>query len=239
MSTNEEQNGNMPEVDEVTRVEYVGGDEYDGIRELDNRLPPWLKYVFYITIVFSAGYLLALFVFENDELIQAKEYEKEMTIAEAEIAAANVIVIDESTIRIVTDEESLADGKSTFDKICLVCHGKFGEGLVGPNFTDQYYIHGGTIQDMYKTVINGVIEKGMISYKNQLSGTQIQNVLSYIISLEGTNPDNQKAAEGEFWERPAITAEQPVEKPEPAATDSASVREAAADSVQAEAAVPK
>lgn len=188
-------------IDEVTKVEVFGGDDYDGIHELDNRLPPWLKYVFYITIIFAVSYMISLWIFDNDNLIQSQEYAKNMAAAEAKKAAMNVVVIDENTIEQKTDETSLAIGKETFDKICSVCHGKFGEGLVGPNFTDEYWIHGGTIQDMYKVVINGVIDKGMISYKDQLSGEQIQNVLSYIISLQGTNPPNQKAPEGEKFVR--------------------------------------
>lgn len=201
MSANKEiKKNNTPEIDEVTKVEYVGGDDYDGIRELNNNLPPWLKYVFYITIVFAVSYMISLWIFENDELIQAKEYAKDVAIAEEKLAELNTVVIDESTIQIVNDESSLADGKETYDKICAVCHGKFGEGLVGPNFTDNYWIHGNSIQEMYNIVITGVIEKGMISYKDQLSGEQIQNVLSYIISLQGTNPPNQKAPEGEKYD---------------------------------------
>ena len=227
MNTNEEKNldQNTPEFDDVTKVKYYGGDDYDGIKELDNNLPPWLKYVFYITIIFAVGYITAFFIFEEDTLIQSQEYANKVAVAEAKIAELNKVVIDETTIRIVYDEASLADGKETYDKICYVCHGKFGEGLVGPNFTDQYWIHGGSIQDMYKTVINGIIEKGMISYKDQLSGTQIQNVLSYIVSLEGTNPPNQKAAEGELYERPPASETPPFEEPEVNAVDSTNLKE--------------
>ncbi|HKJ80026.1 MAG TPA: cbb3-type cytochrome c oxidase N-terminal domain-containing protein [Prolixibacteraceae bacterium] len=201
MSANIENNNNnnTPEIDEVTQTKYFG-DDYDGIRELDNRLPPWLKYVFYITIIFAAGYLSALWLFDNENLIQAEEYKNNMAEAEARLAELNRVIIDESNIEIVTGQEELASGKETFDKICSVCHGKFGEGLVGPNFTDNYWIHGNSIKDMYNVVINGVLEKGMISYKDQLSGEQIQNVLGYIISLQGTNPPNQKAPEGEPYE---------------------------------------
>ena len=236
MNTNEEKNlnQNTPEIDDVTKVKYYGGDDYDGIKELDNNLPPWLKYVFYITIIFAAGYLGAFFIFEDDALIQSKEYAKKVAIAEAKIAELNQVVIDESTIRVVYDEASLADGKETYDKICFVCHGKFGEGLVGPNFTDEYWIHGGTIQDMYKTVINGIIEKGMISYKDQLSGTQIQNVLSYIISLEGTNPPNQKAPEGEKYVRPPASETPAVEVPKTEDVDSSLTKEEVADTIQVE-----
>lgn len=238
MNTNEEKNlnQNTPEIDDVTKVKYFGGDDYDGIKELDNNMPPWLKYVFYITIIFAAGYIVAFFIFEDDALIQDKEYAKNVAIAEAKIAEMNTVIIDETTIRTVYDEASLADGKEIYDKICFVCHGKFGEGLVGPNFTDEYWIHGGRIEDMYKTVIDGIIEKGMISYKDQLSGTQIQNVLSFIISLEGTNPPNQKAAEGERYERPPASETQPAEENKPLASDSSSIinEEVVADSNQVE-----
>jgi cytochrome c oxidase cbb3-type subunit 3 len=202
MSTNEESKINEPEeIDEVTKVRYLGGDDYDGIKELDNKLPPWLMYIFYITIVFSAAYLIALWVFDNKNLKQEAEYAGTMQIAEEKKVELNIKIIDESNISIVTDATALTEGKQTYDKICAVCHGKFGEGLVGPNFTDEYHIHGGTIQDMYKIVITGVLDKGMLSYKNQLTGEQIQNVLSYIISLEGTNPANQKAPQGEKFVR--------------------------------------
>lgn len=202
MNTSEEsKNSKIEEVDELTKVRYLGGDDYDGIKELDNKLPPWLMYIFYVTIVFSAAYMIALWVFDNKNLIQAKEYAGTMKVAEEKKVELNIKIIDENSIAEVKDQTALTDGKITYDKICAVCHGKFGEGLVGPNFTDEYHIHGGTIQDMYKIVINGILDKGMLSYKSQLTGEQIQNVLSYIISLEGTNPANQKAPQGEKFVR--------------------------------------
>lgn len=203
MNTTEESNNNhkTTEVDELTKVKYLGGDNYDGIRELDNKLPPWLMYIFYTTIVYAAAYLIALWVFQNKNLVQAKEYEGTMKVADEKKVELNIKVVDENSITQLTDAAALADGKSTFDKICSVCHGKFGEGLVGPNFTDEYWIHGGTIKDMYKVVTTGVLEKGMLSYKNQLTGEQIQNVLSYILSLQGSNPPNPKAPQGEKFVR--------------------------------------
>lgn len=186
------------DVDDVTQIKYFGGDhEYDGIKELDNPLPPWLKYLFYVTIIISASYLVLLFVFEDDDIIQRKEYRKEMMAARAKTE----IAVKEESVKAaaapLTQEQILAAGKVIYDKTCLVCHGKFGEGLVGPNFTDEYWIHGGKPEDLLKVINDGVIEKGMISYKSQLNPTQINNVIAYILSLQGTNPPNPKAPQGE------------------------------------------
>ncbi len=202
MATNDENTKNLhqaqePEYDEITHERLLSGHEYDGIRELDNDLPPWWKYLFYISIVFAIVFILVYHVFKSADL-QVVLYEKEMAAA-AEKYKRTDPAAAVASLTVLTDDESMADGKITYDKICSVCHAKNGEGLIGPNFADEYWIHGGTIQDMYKIVITGVLEKGMISYKDQLSPKKIQNVLSYIISLEGTNPPNPKAPQGDRW----------------------------------------
>jgi cytochrome c oxidase cbb3-type subunit 3 len=189
-------------VDDATKIKYFGGhEEYDGIKELDNPLPPWLKYIFYVTIIISFSYMMLLVVFKDDSIIQKKEYYKEMAVAKAktEVSAKEEAV--KSAAAPMTQEQILAAGKVTFNKICFVCHGKFGEGLVGPNFTDDYWINGGRPEDLLKVVINGVPDKGMISYKSQLNSTQINNVITYILSLQGTNPPNQKAPQGVKMEK--------------------------------------
>jgi len=182
-------NQSHTEIDEVTQDKIIAGHEYDGIKELDNDLPPWWKYLFYITIAFAAIYLVRYHVIKTGDL-QATEYENEM-IAAAEKYKPSGDQINENTITVLSDQASLDAGREVYKKICSACHAMNGEGLVGPNFTDEYWIHGGTIKDMYKIVISGVIEKGMISYKDQLTGKQIQEVLSYIISLKGSNPPNK------------------------------------------------
>ncbi|MFA5327242.1 MAG: cbb3-type cytochrome c oxidase N-terminal domain-containing protein [Prolixibacteraceae bacterium] len=194
-----EEEGLNPEIDDVTQIKYFGGHEFDGIKELDNPLPPWLKYIFYISIIISVAYLTRLFVFEDDSIVQKKEYYKEMAAAKAKTE----VIEKEETIKAaaqpMTKEQTLAAGKVVFDKICYVCHGKSGEGLVGPNFTDDYWIHGDKPEDLKKVIIDGVIEKGMISYKSQLSNAQIDHVTAYILSMRGTNPPNQKAPQGEKY----------------------------------------
>jgi len=199
MHTNDDDKLNEPhEVDDATQIKYFGGhEEYDGIKELDNPLPPWLKYIFYITIIISFAYLMRLVVFKDDTIIQKKEYSKEMAAARAKTEVA----VKEEAVKTAaqpaqTQEQILAGGKVTFDKICYVCHGKFGEGLVGPNFTDDYWIHGNRPEDLKKVIVDGVIDKGMLSYKSQLNDKQIDQVIAYILSLHGTNPPNQKAPQG-------------------------------------------
>jgi cytochrome c oxidase cbb3-type subunit 3 len=189
-------NQEVEEIDDVTKIKYFGGHEYDGIKELDNPLPPWLKYLFYVTIIISVAYLTLVFVFKDAGVIQKKEYSNEMRAARAKTEVAVKEEAVKSEAKPMTQEEILASGKVVFDKICYVCHGKFGEGLVGPNFTDDYWIHGGRPEDLLKVINEGVIDKGMLSYKSQLNKAQINNVIAYILSLQGTNPPNQKAPQG-------------------------------------------
>ena len=184
------------EVDEVTQIRYFGGHEFDGIKELDNPLPPWLKYIFYITIVVSCAYLTRLWVFKDENIVQRKEYNKEMADARAKTEIETKKEEVKAAAQPLTKEEILASGKVVFDKICYVCHGKFGEGLVGPNFTDDYWIHGNKPEDLQKVITEGIIDKGMLSYKSQLNPKQITGVIAYILSLQGTNPPNPKAPQG-------------------------------------------
>lgn len=201
MSTNNDNELKEPneiheEVDDVTKIKYFGGHEFDGIKELDNPMPPWLKYIFYVTIIISFAYITRLVVFKDESIIQKKEYSKEMAAARAKTASAEKEEANKAVAQPMSQEQILAAGKVTFDKICYVCHGKFGEGLVGPNFTDDYWIHGNKPEDLKKVIVDGVIDKGMLSYKSQLSNKQIDQVIAYILSLHGTNPPNPKAPQG-------------------------------------------
>jgi len=168
--------------------------EYDGIRELDNDLPGWWKWLFYLCILFSVIYILRYHVFNTGDLQEA-EYTKE--IAEAE--ANKPPEVDVSTLVRLEDEASLAGGKVVFDKHCVVCHLSKGEGLVGPNLTDEYWINGGSFKDIFQTIKVGVPAKGMISWKDQLNTTEMQQVASFIMALQGTNPPNPKDPQGEKY----------------------------------------
>ena len=178
------------------------GHDYDGIRELDNSLPPWWLYTFYFTILFGIGYLY-IYHFSDIGMSQKEEYVAAMQEAEVqkrEFLAAQVNSVDESNVVVLTDAGSLADGERIFKTNCAACHGQLGEGTVGPNLTDKYWIHGPAIQDIFKTIKYGVPEKGMIAWSSQLRPASMQKVASYIKTLEGTDPPNGKAAEGDLYE---------------------------------------
>jgi cytochrome c oxidase cbb3-type subunit 3 len=175
--------------------------DYDGIKELDNNLPPWWKYGFYLTIVVGVIYLINFHVLGTGDL-QTKEYEKEIAQAKLEVeefmkTSANNV--DESTIKLLTDASDIEAGKAVFIANCAACHGQLGEGTVGPNFADDYWIHGGSIQDIFKSIKYGWVEKGMKAWKEDLSPMQMSQVTSFIKTLRGTNPPNGKAAQGDLY----------------------------------------
>lgn len=170
---------------------------YDGIRELDNDLPPWWKYGFYFTIVVGLIYFLNFHVFHTGKLPLA-EYTEQMEIAKA-AKSKSAATLDESAIDLLKDEASLTAGKSIFLMNCAACHGKNAEGVVGPNLTDDYWIHGGGIKDLFKTIKYGWPEKGMKSWQQDFSAKQMQEVASYIKSLRGTNPPNGKDKQGDLY----------------------------------------
>ena len=174
--------------------------EYDGIRELDNNLPPWWKWSFYVSIVFAGFYLMHFHVLNNGDL-SAAAYEKQIAEAAVEVEdylKSQKMNVDEHNVELLTEKVALMTGASLFDQYCKVCHGANGEGLVGPNLTDSYWIHGGDIQAIFTTVKYGA-ERGMKSWKDELNPIQMQQVSSYIKSLEGTNPANAKGPEGELY----------------------------------------
>ena len=174
---------------------------HDGIRELDNSLPPWWLAMFYITILFAVVYLFYYHVLDYGPS-QSEEYAIEMEEAEEAVKAylaSQADQVDENTVELLQDEDQLALGKTIYDANCALCHGYLGEGGIGPNFTDQYWIHGGDIKDLFRTVKYGVPEKGMISWSNQLRPADMQRVSSYILTLVGTNPPNAKEAQGELY----------------------------------------
>jgi cytochrome c oxidase cbb3-type subunit III len=184
------------------------GHEYDGIRELDNRLPPWWLYGFYVTIVFGVIYLWRYHVSETAPL-SGQEYAVAMQHAEEEKAAylkRSANNVDESTVTLLADPEAIATGKKLYDLNCAPCHGMSAEGTVGPNLTDDYWLHGGSLSDIFKSVKYGWPEKGMRSWKEDLSPSQISQVTSYIKSLHGTNPANAKEKQGELFQETAAPA---------------------------------
>lgn len=177
------------------------GHNYDGIRELDNSLPPWWVALFYITIGFSVIYM-TYYHFAGIGISSKEQYEQEMEKAQEAVAAylsRQADQVDETNVEALTDENEIALGKTIYDVNCVACHGALGEGGVGPNFADQYWIHGGDIKDIFKTIKYGVPEKGMISWQAQLRPQEMQRVATYILTFQGTNPPNAKEPQGELY----------------------------------------
>ncbi|SET83103.1 cbb3-type cytochrome c oxidase N-terminal domain-containing protein [Hymenobacter actinosclerus] len=172
------------------------GHDYDGITEFDNDLPPWWKYGFYFTIVFAIGYMVFYHVTYTGDL-QLAEYETEMQQAALLVSADDDDPNKLTTYTALTAGPDLEAGKALFITNCAACHGTEGEGKVGPNLTDDYWLHGGDVNHVYKTIKFGVTSKGMVAWKGKLSGKQILQVASYIESLHGTNPPNAKEPQGE------------------------------------------
>jgi cytochrome c oxidase cbb3-type subunit 3 len=178
--------------------------DYDGIKELDNRIPPWFHALFWGAIIFGAIYLVKFHVIGSGN-VQEEEYLEEVRLAEAEqqILIKTGALLNEETVTASTDAAVIQEGKGIFVKNCVACHGQNAEGIVGPNLTDDYWIHGGGIKNVFKTIKYGVPQKGMISWQSQLNPNQMQAVSSYVLSLHGTNPPNAKAPEGVKYEEKA------------------------------------
>lgn len=191
----------------MDREEEVMTDhEYDGIKELDNKLPPWWVWLFNLSIVFAVVYISYYEIFTTSDLpISIVEYNDEMAQAEEEIAAYKAKFgsgIDESTAELIEDAARLANGEKIYTANCVSCHMADGGGGIGPNFTDEYWIHGGDVKDLFKTIKYGVITKGMIPWKDQLKPEEMEDVASYIlITFQGTIAANPKEAQGDLFER--------------------------------------
>lgn len=185
--------------------------EYDGIKELDNKIPPWFSYLFYITIIFAVYYMLDYHVFGTSKL-QHDEYIEQMENAERDIALyLQKIKLEEASkgiipeIKLLTDENSINHGKEIFLKNCASCHGNEGGGIVGPNLTDDYWIHGGGIENIYNVIKKGVPAKGMISWELVLNHSEILQTASFVHSLHGTNPLTAKGPEGDLYIEQEVT----------------------------------
>ena len=200
--------GNKPIEEEG---EIILDHNYDGIKELDNNLPPWWLYAFYASIVFGVIYLVRFDIMDGPD--QARELETEIaeaTKAIEEYKKTAKDLIDVESVTILTDASDLSAGKSIFEANCVACHMADGGGGIGPNLTDQHWILGGGIKNIFNTLVEGGRDgKGMISWKSTLKPSEMQQVASYVLSFQGTTPANPKAPEGDIWIDP--DAEKPTE----------------------------
>jgi cytochrome c oxidase cbb3-type subunit 3 len=190
-------------------AEIILDHDYDGIKELDNDLPPWWKYSFYISIVFAVVYMLNYHVFDGDnqydemrtEYVEAEEAYKEYLKTAKDL-------VDYKSVVVLTEASDINAGKELFTTNCVACHKADGGGGIGPNLTDNHWILGGGINNVFKTISEGGRSgKGMIAWKKQLKPSQIAQVSSYLLNFEGTTPAEPKAAEGEIWKDPTKVPE--------------------------------
>lgn len=177
---------------------------YDGIKELDNHLPPWWKALFYGSIVYAVVYLLIFHVFKTAPL-QEERYELEMAAAaslKADQTATVVVDFDENNVTFNDDPIALAEGKKFFEAQCAICHKADGGGLAGPNLTDQYWKHGGSMTNIYTVIKKGVQGTAMIPWESKLNPNRLREVASYVRSLQGTNPQGALPPDGELYVEP-------------------------------------
>jgi cytochrome c oxidase cbb3-type subunit 3 len=171
---------------------------YDDIEELDNPTPPWFMYLFYLTILFAVVYGAYYHVYKDGN-IQETEYKNEVAVAEKareEYMKKFANSVNEDNVTVVKEGKDLTEGAQIYSTNCVACHGDKGQGGVGPNLTDKFWIHGGDVKALFKTIIHGIPEKGMIAWDKTLNPLQIQKVASYILTLQGTNPPGAKEPQG-------------------------------------------
>ncbi|HEY9009370.1 MAG TPA: cbb3-type cytochrome c oxidase N-terminal domain-containing protein [Ohtaekwangia sp.] len=180
------------------------GHNFDGIRELDNHLPPWWKWLFYGTIGWGAVYLVVYHISASFPL-SIGEYDREIALAheqaEKRKASQPAVVIDENALKYTADAAIIAKGKSVFvGNNCGTCHRADGGGnTIGPNLTDEFWIHGGGIKNVFSTIKNGAVEKGMPAWGKSMSSEDVRNVAFYVMSLQGRKPANGKAPQGDKY----------------------------------------
>ena len=181
--------------------EIILDHNYDGIKELDNNLPPWWLYGFYASIVFAVIYMLRYHVFNADD--QFAEYEIEYAeanraIEEYKKTAKNLV--DVNTVEMLTETSDLNAGKKIFETNCVACHMADGGGGIGPNLTDQHWILGGGIKNVFRTISEGGRDgKGMVAWKTNLKPLEMAQVASYVLQFQGTTPANPKEPQGDLW----------------------------------------
>jgi len=188
--------------------------DYDGIKELDNALPPWWKYGFYITIVVAFVYIYEFHFSgegKNPEQEYAAEMEEGMKLEELYKAKTKNLV-DENNV-LLADAAGIAEGKALYTQSCIACHAADGGGGIGPNLTDDFWIHGGSMNNIYKTIKIGYPEKGMQSWESMYSPVQMKNLASFVKSLKGTKPAVPKAPQGVIDETTVLPSDSTVQMP--------------------------
>lgn len=172
--------------------------EADGIQEYDNPLPAWWVWLFIFTVVVGVSYGIHLHFMGGQSLIATlDEARSEMVAHQGGGASGDT---SEGSEVSMDDPELIAAGKDLFATNCIACHAVDGGGTIGPNLTDQYWIHGGQAEQIIHTISQGVPTKGMPGWEATLGAKKVNQLAAYVLSLVGTTPANPKAPQGELTE---------------------------------------
>lgn len=186
-------------VNAAAEAEEDMGHNFDGIRELNNPTPPWWKWGYIFTVCFGVVYFWRTEISHSapSQLEELAAAEEKATIARQEYLKKAANNIDENNVTMLTNPADIAAGQKIFISNCAPCHGPQGQGVVGPNLTDDYWLHGGKLSEVFKTIKYGVADKGMKSWQDDFSPKQLAQVACYIKTLHGTNPPNAKEPQGQ------------------------------------------
>lgn len=170
---------------------------YDDIEEMDNHLPNWWLFILWTTIIFSFGYWFYYHASGTGPgSLEAYKAEKAEAAEIARKIAASKPLSDEVLLALVQDPVALEQGKAQFTQQCASCHGQKGEGLIGPNLTDAFWLHGGKPMDIHKTVSDGVVAKGMPAWGPVLGAERVRSIVAYVLTIKNTQVPG-KAPQGE------------------------------------------
>ncbi len=189
-----------------TSDELMQGHHYDGIQEYDNPMPGWWIWLLWATVAFSAVYFVGITYFDwvntyEDDLAQGVEEIQAIRQAHAEDSGGSFEVTNASISNYVGVDEHVTAGEETFQRVCASCHGENGQGVIGPNLTDAYYLHGGSNVDIFEVLRDGVSSAGMPAWEGTLTPEERAQVVAFIRSIEGTDPPDAKDPEGERYEQ--------------------------------------
>ncbi len=182
-----------------TENQKLNAEHYDGIKELDNDLPNWWLMIFFLTILYSVGYMY-FYHADGGGVLPVQEYlAEQQRLSEASVTKTpdgKAAITEDELAAAIASPKDISQGKQVFDSKCIACHGPTGGGSVGPNLTDDYWIHGGKPSQVATTILKGVPEKGMISWEALLTKNEIIGVVAYIKSLRGISVENAKEPQG-------------------------------------------
>lgn len=172
---------------------------YDGIQEFDNDLPGWWVKLFYLTVIGGIAYAVYFHIYPGVHPVA--DLAQEMASLQQQRAAKEAVAPQESSeeqlLALTKDAAVVHEGQEVFNARCVACHGPNGQGLIGPNLTDKYWIHGAKLVDTRRVIVAGVLDKGMLAWKGVLTDSDIDAVVAYLGTIRGTNPPNPKAPQGD------------------------------------------